>query len=231
MKNKNFKFFSGSFLAVFLGCWMASSLLLANPQLIDLNKEIAEAKKSYFKQDYVDAVLKLSALEKRVSNYKTLKNKTAVLAEIHFLSGLCILEGWDHREKTKKSFSKTLFYNPSFRVDQDIYGKDAALAFAELAEITAPADNPPDRQESEQTASMESHESYQVRIIQKNAVLRLKPKPKSVILRILPLGALLTVEEKYGDWLKIKMPPDRDGFIVSGYLHNLFTEDASIIHK
>lgn len=76
-----------------------------------------------------------------------------------------------------------------------------------------------------------STEHNQVRVIKENAVLRIKPKEGTVIIKKLPLGALLDVEEEVGDWLKIALPPDEDGFIMKGYLHRSFTEEASIIHE
>jgi len=76
-----------------------------------------------------------------------------------------------------------------------------------------------------------STECDQVRVIKDNAVLRIKPKEGAVVIKKLPLGALLDVEEKAGDWLKIVLPPDEDGFILKGYLHRSFAEEASIIHQ
>ena len=74
-------------------------------------------------------------------------------------------------------------------------------------------------------------ESDQVRVIKSNAVLRIKPKDGAVIIKKLPLGALLEVEEEIGDWLKITLPPDEDGFVLTGYLLKSFTEKGSIIHE
>lgn len=76
-----------------------------------------------------------------------------------------------------------------------------------------------------------SAEYDQVRVIKQNAVLRVKPKDGTVILKKLPLGSLLEVEEELDDWLKISLPPDEDGFVITGYLHRMFTEKASIIHE
>ena len=76
-----------------------------------------------------------------------------------------------------------------------------------------------------------SAEHDQVRVIKPNAVLRIKPKNDSVIIKKLPLGALLDVEEVLGDWLKIKLPPDEDDFVLTGYLHRSLTEKATVIHK
>lgn len=76
-----------------------------------------------------------------------------------------------------------------------------------------------------------SDSEHQIRVIKKDAVLRLKPKDDSVVLRKLPLGALLDVEKQIDDWLKISLPPDEDGFVVTGYLDKSFTEPSSLIHK
>ena len=76
-----------------------------------------------------------------------------------------------------------------------------------------------------------SESEHQIRVIRKDAVLRLKPKDNAVVLRGLPLGAVLDVEEQVDDWLKISLPPDKDGFVVTGFLHKSFTESSSIIHK
>jgi len=71
----------------------------------------------------------------------------------------------------------------------------------------------------------------QVRVIKQNAVLRIKPKNGSVIIKKLPLGVLLDVENEQDNWLKIKLPPDADGFVLTGYLHRSFTEKGSVIHE
>lgn len=76
-----------------------------------------------------------------------------------------------------------------------------------------------------------SDDSHQVRVIKNDAVLRLKPKDDAVVLRKLPLGVLLDIEEQIDDWLQISLPPDKDGFVVTGYLHKSFTEPSSVIHK
>jgi hypothetical protein len=74
-------------------------------------------------------------------------------------------------------------------------------------------------------------EAVQVRVIKANAVLRLKPIKESVVLKKLPLGALLDVDEEIDDWLKITLPPDEDDFVITGYLQRSFVEKASIIHE
>lgn len=82
-----------------------------------------------------------------------------------------------------------------------------------------------------QSLQATSAEYDQVRVIKQNAVLRIKPKNGTVIIKKLPLGALLEVEEEIGDWLKITLPPDEDGFVLTGYLHRSLSEKGSIIHE
>ena len=76
-----------------------------------------------------------------------------------------------------------------------------------------------------------TEEHYQVRVIKQNAVLRITPKNGAVVIKKMPLGALLDVEDEIGDWLKISLPPDEDGFVLTGYLLRSFTEKGSIIHE
>lgn len=83
----------------------------------------------------------------------------------------------------------------------------------------------------DQSLQAASAEVNQVRVIKQNAVLRIKPTNDSVIIKKLPLGALLDVEEELDGWLKIKLPPDQDGFVLTGYLHQSFTEKGSVIHE
>ena len=82
-----------------------------------------------------------------------------------------------------------------------------------------------------QSIKAPSEELDQVRVIKPNAVLRIKPKNGAVIIKKLPLGALLDVEEEIGDWLMITLPPDEDDFILSGYLRQSFTEKSTVIHE
>jgi hypothetical protein len=70
-----------------------------------------------------------------------------------------------------------------------------------------------------------------VRIVKRNAVLRIKPSNSGSIIKNLPLGALLEVEKALEEWLKIKLLPDKDGFIMMGYIHRSFVEDSSVIHQ
>lgn len=57
------------------------------------------------------------------------------------------------------------------------------------------------------------------RVIKEEAVLRLDPNTESPRIRNLPLGTMIEVEEVVGEWLKVKLPPDERGFVITGYVH------------
>jgi len=63
-----------------------------------------------------------------------------------------------------------------------------------------------------------------IRVIKEDAVLRLKPNEESLILKNLPIGAVLFVEETLGEWVKARLHPDKDGIVISGYIHSSFVE-------
>jgi len=67
------------------------------------------------------------------------------------------------------------------------------------------------------TASLYSQEN-KIRIIKENATLRVKPEIDATIIRNLPLGAILDVEQLEGQWVKVKLPPTNDGIVITGYV-------------
>jgi hypothetical protein len=211
------------FLSLLIGCGAFSNFLFPSPGIFDLDEEFERARKFYLNGDYLDSLLILAALEKQAQIDETLDNKSEFLADIHFLSGLCFLEGWNQTDRGKDSFTKALKYNPSFQVKEELYGQKATQLFLDLTK-TEPEKSP------HPLASEPSQEYKSVRIINKDAVLRLKPSNEGTILKKLPLGALLEVAEDWDDWLKIKLPPDKTGFIVIGYVRKSFTESFSTIH-
>jgi len=73
-----------------------------------------------------------------------------------------------------------------------------------------------------------SVQKVKVRIVKEDAVLRLQPDNDSQIIRELDLGAEFEVSETIAEWLKVMLPPTKDGIIVSGYVHKSFVELASI---
>lgn len=66
--------------------------------------------------------------------------------------------------------------------------------------------------------SLHSQES-KIRIIENDAVVRLEPNNTSLVIRYLPLGAELKVIGIIGEWLKVELPPNKDGIVITGYIH------------
>lgn len=73
----------------------------------------------------------------------------------------------------------------------------------------------------------QENKEINIRIIAEDAVLRLKPSKESLAIKRLSLGSELEVIEKVGEWIKIKMPPDEDGIVVVGYVHQSFVEEVA----
>jgi len=63
-----------------------------------------------------------------------------------------------------------------------------------------------------------------IRIIKENAILRLEPSHDSLPIRELPVGSELEVVETVQNWIKVKLPPDKDGIIVTGYVNIFFAQ-------
>ncbi|MFC2164015.1 porin family protein [Acidobacteriota bacterium] len=74
-----------------------------------------------------------------------------------------------------------------------------------------------------------AQETKRLIVIKKeNTILRLYPREDSLAIKELPLGALLEVEEEIGEWFKIELPLDKDGIVITGYVHQ---SAVSIIKK
>lgn len=70
-------------------------------------------------------------------------------------------------------------------------------------------------------------ESFQVRVVVQDAVVRLKPEANSPVISTMPLGSVLESEEGTADWYKVTLPPDENGFVVIGYIQKSDTEMVS----
>jgi len=70
-----------------------------------------------------------------------------------------------------------------------------------------------------------------VRVTASQANIRLKATIQSEILSRIPLGAVLDVIKKEGDWYFVKLPPDEKGIVVTGYIHQSTVEVLEEIEK
>ncbi len=63
-------------------------------------------------------------------------------------------------------------------------------------------------------------ERITVKVITESAYVRLKTSIDSMIISQVALGIVLEASEKIGDWYKVALPPDEQGFVVEGYIHS-----------
>ena len=63
-----------------------------------------------------------------------------------------------------------------------------------------------------------------VRVIVETGNVRLKPNLNSTVIKTVPIGSELKVQSKDGEWFLIKLPPDRNGFEITGYVHESIVE-------
>ena len=56
------------------------------------------------------------------------------------------------------------------------------------------------------------------------ANIRLKPTTQSEAISKVPIGAVLDVIKKEGEWYLVKLPPDEKGIVVTGYIHQSIVE-------
>ncbi|MFX1514249.1 MAG: hypothetical protein ACFFCQ_16870 [Promethearchaeota archaeon] len=60
---------------------------------------------------------------------------------------------------------------------------------------------------------------FRLRVKISDAEIRLKPNKESTLISKAPLGTILKSQEKIGEWYKVDLPPDEQGVIISGYIH------------
>lgn len=82
----------------------------------------------------------------------------------------------------------------------------AALALAALAAAALPA-------------AASAQETTLLKVVAARANVRLKPDLDSPVIGQIAKGTVLESANKIGDWYAVKLPPDADGIVVSGYVH------------
>ena len=61
-------------------------------------------------------------------------------------------------------------------------------------------------------------------VINERANIRLKPDLKSNLICTVSKGTILEFYEKTGEWYKVNLPPDKNGLVVTGYIHSSVVE-------
>ena len=62
-------------------------------------------------------------------------------------------------------------------------------------------------------------EELKLRVITADATIRLEPGSESTVVSKVKLGAVLTSETRAGEWYRVDLPPDEDGYVISGFVH------------
>ncbi len=94
-----------------------------------------------------------------------------------------------------------------------------------------------EEEENREAENIEEHkeqpveENYQevltkITIKVRKANIRLMPSLKSAVIHQLPFGVELEPVAKSGDWYQVNLPPNMDGFVLSGYIHNSIVNET-----
>jgi hypothetical protein len=63
-----------------------------------------------------------------------------------------------------------------------------------------------------------------IRVIVESGNIRLKPSLDSTVIKSVPIGSELMVQAKKAEWFLVKLPPDQNGFEITGYVHESVVE-------
>ncbi len=63
-----------------------------------------------------------------------------------------------------------------------------------------------------------------IRVIVETGNIRLKPSLDSTVIKSVPIGSELMVQAKEGEWFLVTLPPDQNGFEITGYVHESIVE-------
>jgi len=199
-------------------------------ETIDPENEIAEAEKLYLKGDYDKTIIKLQKLLLFIRKSEFIENKNEVFMRISLLFGSCYFKK-GNITAAEGIFKKVLEIDPSIKIDKKIYGENVTQLFEKLKGTREPVKIERKEQIQPQTEKKIIEKpkkvfpkEIKIRVIQDGAVLRLKPEEESLIVKKLPVGGQLDAVESFGEWIKVKLPPDKDGIIVTGYIHLSFIE-------
>jgi len=78
------------------------------------------------------------------------------------------------------------------------------------------------------SASLIFSADSKVRVTTHQANVRLRPDIQSEVLAKIPLGAMLDIVKRQGEWYFVKLPPDEKGILVTGYIHKSVVEPLEI---
>jgi len=196
-----------------------------NP-IVDPEQEINEAEELFFREDYNLALRKLLQIVEFLKQFQETDNAENILARAYILLGTYYL-------RKGNKISAEVYYNEYIKLGSTVkakkekYGDDVFQAieilkkqyikqkFKEQEKYISNSKKLKDQKE-------ELSKKVQVVVIKEDAVLKLDPNDESMIIRKLPLGALLNAKQILNEWIKIELMPNKDGIVVVGYVKSSF---------
>lgn len=188
----------------------------------DVIDGINNARNLFSLHQYEEAISQLGLFRYKLENSSDIKNKDRYLSEIYFLWGVYYIDQKNRDDIARSNFIKVVELNPNFQIDDIKYSKGVLEIFNEIGLKINKTISDNKKAENNSDISIQNIDISSgdvIRISSKDAVLRLDPNHKSTIIRTLPIGASFIVEETIGDWIKLKLPPDKDGLVVIGYVY------------
>lgn len=207
-------------------------------QLLDIDTKLTKARSNYLLQNYVQTITILNELIKYVDENNNIETKNDILAEINFLYGACYI-GWNREDIAKVRFKSVLEFNPTYEIDDEIYDENLFKIFNEIKQNKKFEKTIEPEQtkttELKQTITTDlgkiAKDSYYVKVVRENATLMLFEDKESEVIMKIPLGAMLDVELIEREWIKVSLLPNKDGIIITGYVHISFIEVEPKLYK
>lgn len=182
---------------------------------------------SLFQKDlHNEAIHRMALLKDAIEQSESLDNKKKLLSKIHLIWGACYIEGKGRSKIGKEHIEKAIEYNPNLKIDKNMYGDEVLHIYKEIT--TKPFEEEKNKNQkislNENSSKKYAAGSY-VRVVKENAVLKLDPDKNSRVIKYLPLGAQLEVAKDLDNWIKVKLPPDKDGIIIVGFIQKFFIKE------
>ncbi len=187
-------------------------------------KDIKEAESLFRNGEHDLVIQKLAQLVRYLEQSKGVPGRKSLLIRARLLLGSSYLK----KQITGVSdaiFKKVLDLSPDISMDIDFFGEDVYQAFQRIRENSVEEKLIAEKEAENRDAIKRTplKDTY-VMVVKNGAVLRIKPDEASIIIRQLPIGASLKAEELIRDWIKIQLPPDKDGIVIKGYIKKSFVE-------
>jgi hypothetical protein len=190
----------------------------------DLGAMLREAEDIYKEKRYGEAIALAGKIKKRIESTSHSARRAINSARVNLLFGAYFYDVRKLPNVAKTYFDDVAKSLPDINIGEAIYGENVVKYFRSLLkenkEISNLSKAEAPQSKDRISAVSEIRKGSKVRIIKKDAELHVKPDEQSEIITTIPLGALLDVDGVSGDWIRIRLPQNKDGFAIVGYIHD-----------